>query len=72
MKRLPIPERFRLYASLIGVSVSHFINYYAVGDNYLSMHEKGQITLSKEEREYLINLMMGRMERSSKKRGEIG
>ena len=67
MKRLPIPGRFRFLASYIGVSASHFINYYAVQDDYLSMHEKGQITLSKEEREYLINLMMGRMERSSKR-----
>ena len=67
MKRLPIPERFHSIASQLGVSVRHFINDYAIGDDYLHMHEKGQITLSKEEREYLINLMMGRMERSSKR-----
>ena len=72
MKRLPIPERFRSLASQLGVSARHFINDYAVRDNYLSMHEKGQITLSKEEREYLINLMMGRMKRRSKKVEEIG
>jgi len=68
MKPLPIPERFHSIASQLGVSVSHFINDLAV---YV-MHEKGQIVLSKEEREYLINLMMGRMERSSKKKEEIG
>ena len=72
MKRLPIPERFHSIASQLGVSVRHFIDDYAVRDDYLSMHEKGQIVLSKEEREYLINLMMGRMERSSKKKEEIG
>ena len=72
MKRLPIPGRFRFLASQLGVGIRHFINDYAVRDDYLHMHETGQITLSQEEREYLINLMMGRMERSSKKKEEIG
>ena len=68
MKRLPIPERFHYIAAQLGVGIRHFINDYAVRDDYLSMHEKGEIVLSKEEREYLINLMVGRSERSSKTR----
>ena len=67
MKRLPVPARFHELAAHLGVGVRHFINHYAVGDNYLSLHEAGRIELTKEEREYLINLMMGRMARSLKK-----
>ena len=66
MKRLPVPARFQEFAAHLGVGVRHFINHYAVGDNYLSLHEAGRIELTKEEREYLINLMMGRMARSLK------
>lgn len=66
MKRLPVPARFHEFAAHLGVGVRHFINNYAVGDNYLSLHEAGRIELTKEEREYLINLMMGRMARSLK------
>jgi hypothetical protein len=66
MKRLPVPERFQTLASQLGVGIRHWINDYAIRDDYLSMHEKGEIKLFKEEREYLINLMMRRMERSSK------
>ena len=63
MKRLPIPARFHALANNLGVSVRHFINDYAVRDNYLSLHEAGEIALTTEERNYLINLLTNRMER---------
>ena len=52
---------------MLGVSVRHFINDYAIRDDYLALHEKGQIKLTKEEREYLINILMGRQERLERK-----
>ena len=70
MKRLPVPARFQEFAAHLGVGVRHFINHYAVGDNYLSLHEAGRIELTKEEREYLIHLLMKRMERMNKKEKE--
>ena len=60
MKRLPIPARFHEISAHLGVSVRHYINNYAVRDDYLSQHEKGEIELTKEERDYLINLLMER------------
>ena len=67
MKRLPIPDSFQKNSDRLGVSVRHFINDYAIRDDYLAMHEKGQIELTKEEQAYLINILMGRQERLERK-----
>ena len=67
MKRLPIPERFQQRAAMLGVSVRHFINDSAIRDDYLNLHEKGEIRLTKEEQAYLINILMGRQERLERK-----
>ena len=67
MKRLPIPERFQQMAARLGVSVRHYINDYAIRDDFLALHEKGEIRLTKEEQAYLINILMGRQERLERK-----
>jgi len=67
MKRLPIPDSFKQQAAWLGISVRHFINDYAIRDNYLTMHEKGARELTKEEREYLINSLIGKQERLHRK-----
>ena len=70
MKRLPIPARFHEIAAHLGVGVRHYINDYAVRGNILSKHEQGHCDLTQEERKYIINLMMGRMERVRKRHKE--
>ena len=60
MKRLPIPTGFQQSADALGITVRHFINDYAIRGGYLYRHEKGELRLAKEERDYLINILMGR------------
>ena len=63
MKRLPIPPRFHAIAERLGIGVRHFINDYAIRDNYLGRHEEGLLTRDKDERDYLINIMVNRSSR---------
>ena len=70
MKRLPIPVRFHDIAERLGISDRYFINHHLIRGNILSRHEQGHCDLTKEERQYLINLMMKRMERMKKKEKE--
>ena len=70
MKRLPIPVRFHGIAERMGISDRQYINHHLIRGDVLTLHEKGKVYLTKEEREYLINLLMGRMERMKKKEKE--
>ena len=58
MHQLPkkqIPERFKDLAAHLGIGIQHFIKTYAIRDDYLGQHKRGEIELSDEERMYLMS-----------------
>ena len=51
MNQLPkkqIPERFKDIAAHLGIGIQHFIKTYAIRDDYLGQHKRGEIELSDE------------------------
>ena len=55
MSGRPIPARFQAIASQLGIDARYFIKTYAIRDDFLDQHRQGKITLSNEERMYLMD-----------------
>ena len=55
MPRRPIPARFQAIAAQLGIDARYFIQAYAIRDDFLDQHRQGKITLSDEERMYLMD-----------------
>ena len=55
MSGRPIPARFQATAAQLGIDVQYFITAYVIRDDYLDQHRQGKITLSNEERMYLMD-----------------